>query len=161
MASHKGVLTLAVPVVLLALASLTHGETFHIIMRPTSTNTSCPTDPCLTLSEYAQSLGQYFNGSNLTLEFLPGNHTFNVNVTIKSINRLEILGNSSEVVPTRIVCSSHVCFAFSNIFKVRIDGLAFCFVCGNGCGFKSSYNLPWIASSVSSDSWDHWLHLPG
>ena len=130
MASHKGVLTLAVTVVLLALPSLTHGETFH--MRPTSSNASCPTHPCYTLSEYAQYLGQYFNGSNLTLEFLPGTHTLNVNVTIKSIHRLEILGNSSEVVPTRIVCSSYVGFAFSDIHKVRIDGLAFVACAGMG-----------------------------
>ena len=123
MASHKGVLTLAVTVVLLALPSLTNGEMLHV--RPISTNASCPTHPCLTLSEYAQYLGKYFNGSNLTLEFLPGTHSLNVNVTIKSIHRLEILGNSSAVVPTMIVCSSCVGIAFSNIYKVRIDGLAF------------------------------------
>ena len=59
MASHQGVLTLALTVVLLPLPSLTYGVTLHVT--PTSTNTSCPTQPCHTLSEYAQDPGQYFN----------------------------------------------------------------------------------------------------
>ena len=120
MASHQGVFTLALTVVLLALSSLTYGVILHV--RPTSTNTSCPTQPCQTLSEYAQDPGQYFNETNLILQFLPGTHTLNVNLIITNICRLEIHG---AVLPTRIVCDSRVGFAFSNIYKVKIDGLVF------------------------------------
>ena len=123
MISHQGVLTLGLTVVLLALPFLTSGETLHV--RPTSTNTSCPTHPCHTLSEYAQDPGQYFNDSNLTLLFLPGNHTVDVNVTITNIHRLEILGNTSAVVPTMVVCSSNVGFTFEDIWLSKINGLAF------------------------------------
>ena len=73
MVSYQGVLTLGLTMVLLAFSSLTYGETFHV--RPTSANASCPTAPCHPLSVYAQDPGQYFNDSNLTLLFLPGNHT--------------------------------------------------------------------------------------
>ena len=122
MASHcQGVLTLALAVVLLAHPSLTCGVTLHV--RPTSSNTSCPMHPCHTLSEYAADPGQYFNDSNLTLEFLQGNHTLDVNVTITSIHQLEILGNSSAA--TRVVCSSDVGFTFRDISEVSIDGLVF------------------------------------
>ena len=120
MASHQGVLTLALTVVLLALPPLTCGVTLHV--RPTSTNTSCPTQPCQTLSEYAQDPDQYFNDSNLTLQFLPGNHTLNINLTITNINQLEIHG---ALLPTKVVCDSRVGFTFSNIYRVSIDGLAF------------------------------------
>ena len=126
MASHQGMLTLALTVVLLALPSLTYGLTLHV--RPTSTNTSCPTHPCHTLSEYAQDPGQYFNDSKLTLQFLPGNHTFdafNASLIITSIHQLEILGNSSAMLLTRVVCSSHVGLTFKDISKVKIDGLDF------------------------------------
>ena len=109
--------------VLLAHLSMTSGVTLHV--RPTSTNTSCPAYPCHTLSQYAYDPGQYFIGSNLTLLFLPGNHTLIVNLTMTSIHQLEILGNSSAVVPTRIVCSSRVGFTFRDITEVRINGLAF------------------------------------
>ena len=123
MASYQGMLTLVVTVVLLALPSLTSGVTLHV--RPTSTNTACPTHPCHTLSEYAHDPGQYFNESNLTLLFLPGNHTLIMNVTMTNIHRLEILGKSSAMVPTTVLCSSYVGFTFRDIFEVRINGLAF------------------------------------
>ena len=120
MASHQGLLTLALTVVLLALPSLTCGVTLHV--RPTSTNTSCPTHPCHTLSEYAQDPGQYFNDSNLTLQFLPGNHTLDIDLTIANISHLKIYG---ALLPTRVVCYSHVGFTFSNIYILSIDDLAF------------------------------------
>ena len=120
MASHQGVLTLALTVVLLALPSLTCGVTLHV--RPTSTNTSCPTHPCQTLSEYAHDPGRYFNDSNLILQFLPGNHTLDINLTITNIHKLEIHG---ALLPTRVFCTSHVGFTFSSIHRVSIDDLAF------------------------------------
>ena len=109
--------------VLLVLPSITCGEIRHV--RPTSTNASCPTHPCHTLSEYAQHPGQYFNYSNLTLEFLPGDHTLDVNLTVRNIHQLEILGNTSTVIQTRVVCSHSVGLTFRDISEVRIDSLAF------------------------------------
>ena len=120
MVSDKGLPFLALTVVLLALPSLTYGVTLHV--RPTSTNTSCPTHPCHTLSEYAQDPGQYFNETDLTLQFLPGNHTLNVNLTISNLHQLEI---TNAVVPTRVVCDSNVGFTLRDISVVRIEGLAF------------------------------------
>ena len=93
-------------------------------MRPMSTNTSCPIHPCHTLSEYAQNLGQYTNGSNLTLQFLPGNHTLSVNLTITNMYQLEIIGSVED---TRIVCSPNVGLTFRNISEMKIDGLTFVF----------------------------------
>ena len=123
MISQEEMLSLVLIVVLLVLPSRTYGEILHV--RPTSANTSCPTQPCHTLSEYAQNLEQYFNESNLKLQFLPGNPTLNVNLTITSIHQLEMLGNASAVVPTRIACSSNVGFAFRDTSDVKIDTLVF------------------------------------
>ena len=120
MPSHKRVITLALIMVLLALPSLTIGETIHL--RPTPSNMSCSTQPCYTLSEYARDFGQYTNGSNLTLQFLPGNHTLNVNLTITNMYQLEMLGS---VEPTRIVCNPNVRFTFRNISEIKISGVAF------------------------------------
>ena len=86
-------------------------------VRP-STNTSCHTHPCHTLLEYVK---QYFNDPNLTQQFLPGNHTLDVNIAITNIHQLELLGNFSAVVSTMIICSSKVGFSFRHISKVRID----------------------------------------
>ena len=120
MAPHQDVLTFMVTTVLLALPSQTYGEILHI--RPTSTNTSCPTHTCHTLSEL---VGEHFNNSTITLQFLQGIHTLDGNLTITNIQQLEMLGNSSTLRQTSIVCSSHVGLIFRNISLVRIDGLAF------------------------------------
>ena len=106
--------------VLLALSSLTFGETLHV--RPMSTNASCPTHPCHTLSGYAQDLGQYTNDSNLTLQFLPGNHTLNVNLTITNMYQLDIFGSVED---TRVACSPNVGLTFRNISEMKIDSLSF------------------------------------
>ena len=120
MAPHVGMLTF---IVTLALPSLTYGEILHV--RPASSNTSCPTYPCHTLSEYAEHHGEYFNTTDITLQFLQGNHTLNVNLDITNIQQLDILGDSSALIPTSIVCNSHIGFTYRNISLVRIDGLAF------------------------------------
>ena len=134
-APHQGMLTFMVTAVLLALPSLTNGKILHV--RPTSTNTSCPTYPCHTLSEYAQHNGEYFKNSIITLQFLQGIHTLIVNLDISDIQQLEILGNPSAVIPTSIVCSSYVGFTFRNITVVRIEGLVFA-----SCGRNLQIRVP-------------------
>jgi len=44
---------------------------------------------------------EYFNHSNITLQFLPGNHTLDVDLTITSIQTqyLEIRGNTTSPTP--------------------------------------------------------------
>ena len=59
----------------------------------------------------------------ITLQFLPGNHTLDMNLDVANIQQLEILGNSNA--PTQVMCGFAVGFSFANISKVRIDGLVF------------------------------------
>ena len=132
MTSHQGMLTLALAlstVVLLTLPSLLYGEILHV--RPTSTSTVCATHPCHNLSEYAH-LEHYFNDSNLTLQFLPGNHALSVNLTITGIHQLELHGNSNAEAPTSIVCSSNVGFTFRDIYRMKVDGLTFAYCARSG-----------------------------
>lgn len=116
--NHRPVVTLA----LLALHSLTYAEILHV--SPTPSNAPCPVLHCHTLFEYAQDHLKYFNGLNTTLLFLPADHNLDMNITITSIQQLNILGNSSALMPTRVVCK-HVGFMIRNISEVRIDGLVF------------------------------------
>jgi len=118
---HKVMLTINLTAVLLALTSTTYGRILHA--EPTSSSAQCPTYPCHNLSEYAQDYGQYFNSSTITLQFLPGNHTLDMNLDVANIQQLEILGNSNA--PTQVMCGFAVGFSFANISKVRIDGIVF------------------------------------
>ena len=131
-------------------------------MRPTSTATACSTNPCHTLSEYAQDSGQYFNNSNLTLLFLPGNHTLDVNLTITGIYQLEIVGNSVAVAQTKVVCSSRVGIIFSNIHRVRIEGLAFV-SCARAAVVQDDYFTTYYGLHFQSIQFAEIvdLHLPG
>jgi len=122
MAPYQGTLTLVVSVLLQILFSLTCGGILYV--RPTSTNTSCPTYPCHTLSEYAQHHANYLHNSIVTLQFLPGIHTLSTNLDIDNIKQLEFLGHPSTIT-TMIVCRPYFGFAFSNISEVRITSLAF------------------------------------
>jgi len=94
MAPHQGMLTLVPTVTVVVVPS----SGTMLTVTPSSTNMTCPTEnTCLTLSEYAQHYSEYFNHSNITLQFLPGNHTLDVDLTVTSIHTqyLEILGNTS------------------------------------------------------------------
>ena len=122
MAPYHGIFTLVVTVLLQNLFSQTYGGTLYV--RSTSTNTSCPTYPCHTLSEYAQDHENYLHNSVVMLQFLPGLHTLSRNLVIENIERLEFLGHPGTT-PTMIVCMPYFGFAFSNISEVRITSLAF------------------------------------
>ena len=113
-------LILALTVALLVLPSLNCMEIYYI--RP-SANTTCPTHPCYTLSVYAEHNHSHFK--TRTLQFLPGDHALDLNITTQNIQQLEIIGSSSAGIPTRVVCSSNVGFAFRDISNVKVNGLAF------------------------------------
>ena len=132
MASHQGMLTLVLMVTLVVGPS----SGTMLTVTPSSTNVTCPTEnTCLTLSEYAQNHLEYFNHSNITLQFLPGNHTLDVNLTITSIQTqyLEILGNTTSPTPSTITCTdSHkVGFEFRDILEVTVSDMTF-ISCGRG-----------------------------
>ena len=95
----------------------------------TLTATSCSSCPhnstnCTTLSEYAQEAELYFT-SDTTMVFLPGNHTLDTNITVVSVVRLTMRGeSSSDSVPT-VVCSGSVGFSFTSMVDLQIYFLAF------------------------------------
>ena len=48
----------------------------HYYITPSLPNVPCPQDPCLTLSQFAADSTSYFgNETNISLSFLPGNHS--------------------------------------------------------------------------------------
>ena len=130
MASHQGMLTLVLTVTVVVVPS----SGTMLTVTPSSTNVTCPTEnTCLALSEYAQNHSEYFNHSNITLQFLPGNHTLDVDLTITSIQTqyLEILGNTTSPTPSTVICSDKVGFEFRDILKVRVSDMTF-ISCGRG-----------------------------
>ena len=91
-----------------------------------SSCSSCPPGSikCTTLSEYAQEAVSYFT-SNTTLEFLPGDHALDKNITLTNIYKLTMHGKSSSGNIATIVCHGEVGLSFTNMVKFKIDSLDF------------------------------------
>ena len=73
---------------LLLLSTICSGQTTYLIKSTPST--SCPSDPCLTLSEYTQQPLHYLT-SNTTLLLLPGDHVLSTNFTVENVSGFEIM----------------------------------------------------------------------
>ncbi len=95
--------------------------------------TPCHHEDCLTLSEYASEASRYFNSGNLALVFLSGEHTLNSSIAFQLLESLFLQGNLSSFpnITSKIVCIEASAFAFIDITKVEVKGLAFEF-----CGIK-------------------------
>ena len=94
-------------------------STYHI--KPIL-DTPCPAEPCLTLSQYAQS---HFLTSNTTLIFLPGNHSLDRDITVTNVTRFVMLGDSTSHpnITSRIVCKGPHVLTFHNISMLHIHFL--------------------------------------
>ena len=120
--------------ILLVTSNLTTCSEHSIHYVKTTPDASCPADPCLTLSQYAQQPYHYLT-SNTTLLLLPGNHVLSVNFTVKKVSDFEIrsalLSSPAESQVVKIVCKGFVGFTFRNISKLAFHSLTFD-SCGKG-----------------------------
>ena len=92
-------------------------------------DTLCPGEPCFSLSEYITDLeqsGQTFT-SGLTLIFLPGNHTIEINVPIVELPSLSLLGDSSSLpeLTSIVICTQPISFTFFRLSELSISNIGF------------------------------------
>ena len=81
-------------ILLVPVLSLCGATEYYV--RPTEpTNTSCPAQPCLTLSQYTSDPDRYFK-SNTVFKFLPGTHYMDRSVIIGNVHNLSLEGFSDE-----------------------------------------------------------------
>ena len=98
--------------------------------RPTEpTDTSCPAQPCLTLSQYISDSDLYFK-SNTVFKFLLGLHHINQTLDMWSVENVSLEGeqnNNHPLVVMDMQCSSYDCagFHFHNITNLIIHSLDF------------------------------------
>ena len=81
-------------ILLVPVLSLCGATEYYV--RPTEpTNTSCPAQPCLTLSQYTSDSAQYFT-SNTVFKFLPGTHHMDRPLTIGNVHNMSLDSLSEE-----------------------------------------------------------------
>ena len=110
--------------VLLAYTNLASGTVYFIT--PIQ-NTSCPQQPCLTLPQMA---ADYYtrNSTNVTLLFLPGNHSLNGKLSFTNLDSFSMLKCNAQTVT--VTCTSQSGnFEISRTTTVSVKGLQII-----GCG---------------------------
>ena len=117
---------LTVTIVMITMLNISYSSadrTFYIIP---SSNVSCPVDPCLTLSQFAQNSSSLLSHtSNATLVFLNGNHRLETNFSVSYFNRLHMITNAFSGDAHTITCQNQVSFHFENVTELWINGLMF------------------------------------
>ena len=102
----------------------------HYYITP-SLNVSCPQDPCLTLSQFAADSNSYLgNETNISLSFLPGNHSLDRELSLSQADNFSMakdIGGSGTVF---VECDSQSGrFNISETTFATVQGLHFI-----GCG---------------------------
>ena len=95
-----------------------------------SDSDSCPYNVCLTLSQFAANSNMLYNNgqrSNLSLVFLPGNHTLDSDIYLAHMNSLSMLkhAHSDETVTIQCVGYASGRFVINETASVLISGLHF------------------------------------
>ena len=126
----NGIMSTAVFIfILLQLQPASTQTTYYIKSTPQS---QCSYDDCLTLSEYASETTRYFSSGNLTLVFLPGEHTLNSSIVFQMFESLTLQGDLSTLpnITSKVACQRTSAFVLQSISMVEIKALSFNF-CGN------------------------------
>ena len=102
-------------------------EIFYVLP-DNSTNGSCPSQPCATLSQYWLHNGTLPVVSNVEYHFLPGEHHVPVNMMLQNLHNFSIIGAiSNSSLPTVLIGCSQSFYAIYiiNSFLVNITNVMF------------------------------------
>ena len=99
------------------------------VLPDNSTNASCPSQPCATLSQYWLHNGTLPVVSNVEYHFLPGEHHVPANMVLQNLHNFSIIGtisNNSSLPTVLIGCSqSFYVIYITNSFFVTITDVIF------------------------------------
>ena len=113
-------------VAILFLATTATQRVFYV-SPDNSTNTSCPFQPCATLSQYLlDNNGSLPVVSNVEYHFLPGEHHLPTNITLQYLHNFTITGSSSyKVSPAVLLIDLQEYVEISNSVNVIVSNVVF------------------------------------
>ena len=99
------------------------GKVFFITPSPKD-HDRCPGEPCLTFPQFLSSFSDLTNHvSNITIEFQPGSHRLDLELTVSQTLHLELFSNSMS---TKVMCNKTTAsLNFVNVTFVYMCGLKF------------------------------------
>ena len=110
---------------LLLLSCAATAEQFYVVP---SSSTSCPKEPCYTLTDLIQNSSQYF-ASDTVIILLAGNHQTNISknltVFIKDVRNISMIGydHTNSDSKSVIQCTGSLGFVFINVTTLKIARL--------------------------------------
>ena len=101
----------------------TSTELFYVLPDD-ATNASCPSHPCVTLSQYLWNISGM---ANISLLFLSGNHSLTSTITMQQVYNVTMIGVSyNNSAPAIIICNSaESVVVFINASNIKIANLVF------------------------------------
>ena len=135
---------------LFLLSCTARAKQFYLIP---SGSTSCPSDPCYSLTDVIQNPSQYFV-SNTAIKFLPGHHRTNItkdiSVLIKDVKNISMIGYDRTNYSSNSVihCTGSLGFAFINVTMLAIAKLRFAF-CGAHFSFPVEEKFVYLDDFVT------------
>ena len=126
MSCSTSFIAVLVAALLITTLSYCSAESVYCVTPSANLCSSCPHNSthCATLSEYAREAELYFT-SNTTMVFLPGDHILDTNITVASITRLMMRGESSSGTIAIVVCKGQVGWDFTSMVDFKIHSLSF------------------------------------
>lgn len=101
---------------------------YHILPNPSD---PCPTQPCLTLSQFASNTSSYiYLQSSATLTFQLGNHNLSSTFRVDGVSSLQLIATSILPLSANIICDCSSLDLY-NITFVHISRLEFIGCSGN------------------------------
>ena len=102
-----------------------HKSTLNILYVKLKANDYCPETPCLTLTQYADNQEKYFY-KNTQLQFLPGNHDLQENITIEGSTNITLFALvGSKLEQSRIVSNGQVAFHLIGVQTTQVNSIHF------------------------------------
>ena len=136
--------------VLLMCCGIRSADVYHI--RP-SPNHPCSTEPCLTLTEFANKSHIYLE-SNMTLILLPGYHSLDAEFFVHNVTELVIFSSTMNASDTVIVCQQHAMLIVEDANLVHIKYVTFTGCTENRIVFVFQFMLEGSTFTTQSDSAD-------
>ena len=115
-------------VVLLVIVARSFAQTATQLFVKPNNDTQCPSDPCLTLSQYVEQVDRYFV-SNTTLQFLAGDHVLQGDSLVATQNITKFIMAGAANRRSRIVCNGATGLSFLNVSYLQVYNLSFVY-CG-------------------------------
>ena len=130
------------PIVFIMVTCRATTQIFYVLPDGNSSNKSCPSYPCATLTQYLMGNGTMPVVSNVEYRMLPGEHYITTNMKMWGLVNFSFIGiTDSHLLSVEFICRSKFAIAIMDSYNVTITNVVLNQCKGNLIGFHASLVL--------------------